>query len=745
MVRFLVLGVVGEGFLSGIRIRLVAIKSGRMMRRLNSLLALLLFSLMASATGCFLAPVGIPSSSTAPQQEATGRVLGLDGKPAANVAVRGYIVSNNGSSLVSNNSASLVSNNAAGYRVLAEQLETRTDANGTFSLHAADGAALNIEAALSDDVKAIQFNVSEATRGLEMQLAYTGAISGRVQALDRPEVTNLQGVDVYVPGTSYLAKTDEGGRFTITNVAVGLFGLTASKAGLGTAALAGIEVKSKNTTAISDLQLSLKIPAVIQVVPANAGPGATVTLSGANFGTTSGDLLQVLFSGTPATQVQRVDDTTLKAIVPGGAETGDIVLSVGGVPGHGYPFSVLKSLRLDPGNAILTPGDQLPVSVFALDTRGDVVANPSLTWNLTGTAVSLDNGIVSAGSTGEALLKVSSGRVASLRKLTVLARYPSVSLLAGSSRGYADGTGAAAQFDLFDLLVTRDGRLLVTDSNNHRLRCVTLPDAVVTTFAGDGTDENLDGTLATAKMRMPLRLARDPQSDDMYLADAYDVIRKITPGGQVTTFAGTGVTGYQDGPVATAQFSNPSGIAVDDHHNVFVVDRGNHCIRKITPEGQVSTFAGNIHTGNFDGFRGSARFEDPSAIVRDGNGCFYISDTMNHNIRKMTPDGLVTTLAGSGQPGYYDGNGAEASFKSPYGLAVDDASRVYVSDFMNDCIRMITPDGMVTTYAGSGAQGDRNGPAPTAQFHYPAGLTIDASGRLYVTEFSNSTIRRIEP
>ena len=213
----------------------------------------------------------------------------------------------------------------------------------------------------------------------------------------------------------------------------------------------------------------------------------------------------------------------------------------------------------------------------------------------------------------------------------------------------------------------------------------------------------------------------------------------------VTTLAGDGSPGFQDGTGAQARFADPFGIALDREGNIMVADAGdNNLIRKITPAGQVSTLAGGAE-GFKDGAGAEAAFNSPSALAVDADGNLYVADTGNHAIRKITPAGLVTTLAGDGTPGDRDGKTIEARFNGPCGVAVDAQGNVYVADTYNDRIRQITPDGQVSTLAGSGAPGYTDGPAATARFDTPCALIATAAGELLVADTGNNLIRRIKP
>jgi sugar lactone lactonase YvrE len=214
-------------------------------------------------------------------------------------------------------------------------------------------------------------------------------------------------------------------------------------------------------------------------------------------------------------------------------------------------------------------------------------------------------------------------------------------------------------------------------------------------------------------------------------------IRKITPAGVVTTFAGAaGQAGYVDGPVAIARFNEPYFLAFDAAGNLYVSELGNHTIRKITPEGVVSTFAG-----------GGGQFNRPIGLAFDAAGNLYVADSAQHAIRIVTPGGLVLTLAGAlGNSGSNDGSATTARFYFPVGLALDAEGNIFVSDAGNDTVRKISSNGVVTTLAGApGQKADTDGSGSVARFYQPSGICLAADGNLIVADPGNSTIRRITP
>src|SRR5581483_3756165 len=222
-----------------------------------------------------------------------------------------------------------------------------------------------------------------------------------------------------------------------------------------------------------------------------------------------------------------------------------------------------------------------------------------------------------------------------------------------------------------------------------------------------------------------------------------NVIRKIGVDGTVSTFAGTGVPGSADG-TDTATFNSPLGIAVDKAGNVYVADYGNDLIRKITPAGMVSTIAGKAGVpGAKDGLDTAARFDLPESLAVDGSGNIYVADNGNNLIRKIRPDGTVSTLAGNGSAGKADGNSTQASFNSPFGIAIDGSGNIYIADSGNNEIRKMTPSGAVSTFAGNGTKGAKDAMGLAATFNTPSGVAIDAAGNVYVADENNNLIRKI--
>ena len=264
-----------------------------------------------------------------------------------------------------------------------------------------------------------------------------------------------------------------------------------------------------------------------------------------------------------------------------------------------------------------------------------------------------------------------------------------------------------------------------------------------TTIAGSAGQGSINGTSTNAQFYSPGGVAMD-WSNNIYVADTGNhIIRKIAPNGSVSTFAGSpGLAGSTDG--ANALFNSPQAVAADRAGNVYVADTGNFTIRKITPAGIVSTLAGSAGVaGSTDGQSTNAQFFEPEGIAVDSSENVYVADTWNHTIRKITSAGAVTTFAGSaGNFGSSNGVGSTAQFYEPQGITVAPSGNIFVADTGNNTIRQISSGGSVTTLAGSaGNFGSTDGNGANALFDSPEGISADASGNLYVADSLNNTIR----
>lgn len=320
-----------------------------------------------------------------------------------------------------------------------------------------------------------------------------------------------------------------------------------------------------------------------------------------------------------------------------------------------------------------------------------------------------------------------------------------VSTFVGSgTAGFNDATGTSAQFyypgkTAFD----SSGFMYVADASNHRIRKVS-PAGVVTTFAGSGSPGSSDGIGTAASFSGPNGVAVD-SADNVYVTDrGNQTLRKITPAQVVTTLAGSaGQQGHVNGTGAAARFDYPNSVAIGPADQIYVGDYSG-TIRTVSAGGTVSDFVGTpYNNGYVNGTGAAARFDADMRMAIDSNGNIYVADYGNYRIRKVTPAGVVTTLAGSSTRGYADGQGATAQFYAPYDVAVDSAGNVYVIDpYNNFRVRKITPSGLVSTLAGSGENAYLDGVGTAAKFSYMYGIGVDDNDVLYVSEAAR--IRKIE-
>lgn len=299
------------------------------------------------------------------------------------------------------------------------------------------------------------------------------------------------------------------------------------------------------------------------------------------------------------------------------------------------------------------------------------------------------------------------------------------------------------------LAIDAAGVLVVTDANANTVQQVNPMNQVSLLAGSTGTAGSTDGSGTTARFNQPggvVVLA----SGNLIVADtAGGILRTITAAGAVTTLAGTaGVRGGADGSGAAASFASPTGLAGDAGGNLYVADAMNHTIRRVTSTGTVSTFVGTTGaSGIADGIGTTARFSLPSGVAIDGSGNVYVADTNNHTIRKITSTGAVTTLAGlPGISGFADGTGSAAQFNRPMGVRADAAGNLYVADTGNSVLRRVSPAGGVTILAGTpGVAGLEDGTGTQTLFNQPRDLVLDSAGNLYVADTGNAAIRKVTP
>jgi gliding motility-associated-like protein len=335
-----------------------------------------------------------------------------------------------------------------------------------------------------------------------------------------------------------------------------------------------------------------------------------------------------------------------------------------------------------------------------------------------------------------------------------------ISTVAGvvGSAGYLGDYGKAtdAKFNNPRAVATdNSGNLYIADMRNHVIRKVNST-GIISTVAGNGTSGTTTANTPaiSAPLNQPTGMAIDNEGN-IYIADYNaSTVKKVNAQGIMTTFAGNGTEGFggDGGQAAAAKLYKPVAIAMDNAGNMFISDASNKVIRKVNKNGIITTYAGTPGRAGYSGDGGpatAAKLTQPAGIAVDNAGNLYIADPSCSVIRKVTPQGIISTFAGNGNPGYSGDGGpatkAEFQIGSPQGVAVDNAGNVYASDYQNHVVRKISTSGIITTIAGTGAPdytGD-GGPAISASIWYPIGIATDNAGNIYITDSYNNTIRKI--
>jgi hypothetical protein len=419
---------------------------------------------------------------------------------------------------------------------------------------------------------------------------------------------------------------------------------------------------TKNKTSI----LSAPLPTINSINPTSGQFGTIDTIVGTHFSISD----SVKFNGLGSI-IQRVSDDTLIVVVPKRAGTGPVTITINNDTINGPIFTYIYKVTVTTlaGNGIRGQLDGPDSIAEFRDPHGVSV-------DLQGNVYVIDGDFITTAATR-------------IRKISTTGL---VSTIAGTdSAGFLDGKGTQASFkSSLGEFVDTQGNLFIADSYGYRIRKMT-PLGDVSTIAGNGIKGFADGISSIAEFSLPFNIALDA-TGNLFITDQFNNrIRKISPAGIVSTYAGTGINGKVDGVAANALFNNPVGLTIDSRGNLFETDDGLR-VRKITPDGMVSTIAGN-NSGDNNGYRdgpaADALFNYAVGIAVDTHGNLYLADSENHRIRKLTPDGIVSTLAGNGIESFADGSPEHAEFSYPTSIAVDLQGNVYVADTYNERIRKI--------------------------------------------------------
>jgi len=641
--------------------------------------------------------------------------------------------------------------------------------NASVNVSAMSTGALRRFGAMAAAAAALTFSAAPDVRA---DVYVFGTLIGNAIALDHIDGTgnnarllNPTGVAVDAAGTIYLA---DGGDHTVRKVSAsgvvttlaGGSGQAGSADGTGTNARFvypfAIAVDAAGNVYVTDIGnhnvRKITATGVTTTVAGSVGMAGILDGTGtaAQFSFPQG----IAVDATGTIYVADTNNSTIRKIAGGGVVTtfAGVATQTGTADGVGgsalfnFPFGLATDSagnvyvadhgsstirKISPGGTVTTLAGSGGLS-GSVDGQGNVARfdHPS--------AVSLDSAgnVYVIDTSNQTVRKITSGGT--------------VTTLAGTAGavGKTDGSGTAAKFFYpSGITVTGTGTVYVADTGNHTIRVVTAAGAVSTLAGATGLAGTADGFGGEALFSYPAGVAIDG-AGTLFIADHNNhTIRKMNTGGQVTTIAGSaGLSGSSDGVGGAARFNGPTGVAVDANGNIYVADAGNTSIRKIAANGIVSTFAGlSGIAGSADGVGIGARFNAPQGLAVDGAGNVYVADTNNSTIRKITPAGTVTTIAGvAGQTGGTDGPGAGARFNGPYAVAVDGGGNVYVADFFNATIRKITTAGTVSTFAGfAGQAGLADGIGAATRFNQPYGVAVDGNGNVFVADTYNRAVRKI--
>ncbi|MEZ4850416.1 MAG: IPT/TIG domain-containing protein [Bacteroidia bacterium] len=471
------------------------------------------------------------------------------------------------------------------------------------------------------------------------------------------------------------------------------------------------------------------------LVPDHGRAGESIRIEGANFNLVPG-LNEVSFNGIAGNVTSAAVDHII-VTVPVGVIDGPVSVTVGGYTTQGPTFTVdlpeITSLSAQQGkkdDLITIHGNYFGTNPNAIVVKFN---GKQATLASAPTETQLDVFVPARAGTGPVTVDVN-GALATGPVFTYTYTTVVYTFAGDGTAGSDNGQGTAARFKVpTGIEFGSDGHFYIADRANHRIRKIT-QGGDVSTFAGDVQGYE-DGQGTAAKFKAPGDIVMDANGDIIVVDEQNNRLRKIDAQGNVTSFSGNG---------QTYQYNNPSGIAIAPNGNLFVADTYNNRILKVSPNGTFTIFAGGgTVPGYADGVGADAKFSSPTDVAVDSAGNVYVADRNNGMIRKITPNAVVTTIAGNLTSGYEDGQGSAAKFKSPTSITMGPDGNIYVADLLNHRIRMVTPSGLVSTIAGSGFYGFINGSGEQAEFKNPEDLVFDDEGNLYIADSNNHSIRKI--
>jgi hypothetical protein len=487
-------------------------------------------------------------------------------------------------------------------------------------------------------------------------------------------------------------------------------------------------------------------PPVITTLNPNSGQiGSSVKIIGSNFSVTPANNL-VTFNGTNAT-VDNASATELVVTVPAGATTGPVVVVVGGLSSNEVNFTVEPTppeiTSINPASGPYNTEVTITGTNFSsVLTENEVFFNGAEATISSATPTEIIAVVPLGAGTGP--VSVTTNSLTDIGPIFTYIKTTFVNTYAGNGiAGFTDGPGASAQFNGVSRMdVNLNGEIVLADFNNHSIRLIDTK-GQVSTIAGNGTAGLVNGTGGQARFSRPFGVEVDSKGE-IYVADFdNNVIRKISTANVVSVYAGTGQAGFDNGDISIASFNGPIDIAVDGNGNLYVADFYNHAIRRIDTNGNVTTLAGSGSPG-FDDLKGTAAsFNIPAGIGIDNSNNVIVADLANHAIRLVDGGGTVSTIAGDGVAGSNDGAIGIARFNFPYDADVDANGNIYVADDKNHKTRIILTNNTVTTLAGSGTEGFLDGEADNAQFNDPVGILVISEELMYVGDSENHRVRII--